>query len=256
MTTLDTCRRCPHPRLLFLLAILLYCLSCSTTQALEFSGEPNTYARFPKWNACPNASLSFEFKTRQSSALLMYTDDNGRYDFLQLALTKGAVRLLINFVSQENRFVDIEANTAALNDGEWHRVEIRRNRMETILYVDGTQTSKVALGSDSDFGPNVTHNNYVFFGGVPSSYEGNLRDLALPEVFFSQKFRGEMRNILYFNCSCIPVRASVLDSDDVSMDRPEACELSDPCPKDCPCVSLDDGSGCECNYKRDCLKGE
>nr|KAG5710231.1 hypothetical protein BaRGS_006750 [Batillaria attramentaria] len=143
------------------------------------------------------------------SALLLYTDDNGRYDYLQLALTKGAVRLWINFVAEENQYVDIEANTDALNDGRWHRVEIKRNRMETILLVDGTQTSKVALGSDSDFGRDPAQNNYVYFGGIPSRYESNLRGLALPSAFFSEKFRG-----------------------------------------------VNDGSGCECSYKRECLKGD
>lgn len=238
-----------------LLSLLVICFT-STTQALRFLGESETYARYPKWHACQNASISFEFRTRQASALLLYTDDNGRYDYLQLALTKGSIRLWINFVAEENRYVDIEANTDPLDDGEWHRVEIRRNRMETILFVDGSQTSKVALGSDSDFGLDPTQNNYVFFGGIPSTYGGNLRALALPQAFFSDKFSGDIRNILYFNCSCIPVRASMIEGRGVSLDNPEACEVQNPCSEDCPCVSLDDGSGCQCSYKRECLKGE
>lgn len=245
----------PHAAPLLLWSLLVVCLT-STTQALRFLGESETYARYPKWHACQNASISFEFRTRQDSALLLYTDDNGRYDYLQLALTKGSIRLWINFVAEENRYVDIEANTDPLDDGQWHRVEIRRNRMETILFVDGSQASKVSVGSDSDFGLDPTQNNYVFFGGIPSSYGDNLRSLALPQAFFSDKFRGDIRNILYFNCSCIPVRASMIEGRGVSRNFPEACEIQNPCPVDCPCVSVDDGSGCECNYKRECLKGE
>ncbi|KAK7501983.1 hypothetical protein BaRGS_00006735, partial [Batillaria attramentaria] len=245
-----------QPRQSLLLVVVVVSMMCvPLSQGLRFLGQSETFAQFPKWNACQNASLSFEFKTRQPSALLLYTDDNGRYDYLQLALTKGAVRLWINFVAEENQYVDIEANTDALNDGRWHRVEIKRNRMETILLVDGTQTSKVALGSDSDFGRDPAQNNYVYFGGIPSRYESNLRGLALPSAFFSEKFRGELRNILYFNCSCLPVRAEMVNGRGVSSDPPEACEVRDPCPVDCPCVSVNDGSGCECSYKRECLKG-
>lgn len=236
--------------------VIVLTLLASSSEGLRFLGQPETYARYPKWNACHNASLSFEFRTSQPTALLLYTDDNGRYDYLQLALTKGSVRLWINFVGEENRYVDIEANTEPLNDGRWHRVEIRRNRMETVLLVDGTQTSKVALGSDFEFGRDPAQNNYIFFGGVPNSYANNLRGLALPSAFFTEKFRGDVRNILYFNCSCIPVRASLVEGQGVTSDPAEACEVRNSCPEDCPCISADNGSGCECKYKRECHKGK
>lgn len=59
----------------------------TTSDGLNFVGERETYAKFPKWDACINASISFEFKTRQKDGLLMYTDDNGRYDYLQVSQT-------------------------------------------------------------------------------------------------------------------------------------------------------------------------
>lgn len=227
------------------------------SHSLQLLGLEETYAKYPKWNACPNASISFEFRTNQPTALLLYTDDNGRYDYLQLALTKGHVRLWINFVAEENQYVDIEANTAPLNDGQWHRVEIKRNRMETILLVDGSQTSKVALGSDFDFGNDPAQNNYVYFGGVPKSYANNLNSLVLPSAFFTEKFRGDLRNILYFNCSCIPVRAVMVDGMGVNSDFPEVCDVQNPCTSGCPCITVDDGPpGCECKYSRECLRGK
>ncbi|XP_070182663.1 neurexin 1-like [Littorina saxatilis] len=250
--------RCVPSRTLqpLLLLSLLVIFFTSTAQGLRFLGERETYARYPIWNACQNASISFEFRTRQPTALLLYTDDNSRYEYLQLALTKGAVRLWIKFEAMDSQFVDIEANTEALNDGQWHRVEIRRNRIETFLYVDGAQTSKVSVGSDTDLGLDPTQSNYVHFGGIPSNYRGNLRQdpEGLPQSFFDTKFRGDIRNILYFNCSCIPLRTAMVEGRGVSRDPPEACDLRNPCPVDCPCVSVDDGSGCECKYKRECLK--
>ena len=70
-------------------SVLLPCLcllvSVSSTHALEFLGQRNTYAKFPKWNACPdNSSISFEFKTQKANGLLMFTNDNNRYDNLQV----------------------------------------------------------------------------------------------------------------------------------------------------------------------------
>ena len=177
-TTMGPAARGTLPaRLLVTLTILV--LAVCPAWGLRFLGESNTFARFPQWNACPNASISFEFKTRRAAGLLLYTEDNNRYDHLQLSLTGGHVRLWIKVRGPDNQFVDIEANTEPLNDGQWHRVEIARNRMETSLHVDGTQTSKVALGSDSDLGVDESDANFLFFGGVPSGYIRRL-DQTLP----------------------------------------------------------------------------
>ena len=55
------------------------------TEGLSFQGGTSkSYARFPKWNACVNASISFEFKTLEGDGLLMYTDDKGKYDFFEV----------------------------------------------------------------------------------------------------------------------------------------------------------------------------
>ena len=52
--------------------------------AITLDGTDRSYARYPKWNACVNASISFEFKTTQDEGLLMYTDDGGKYDFFEV----------------------------------------------------------------------------------------------------------------------------------------------------------------------------
>ena len=237
-----------------ILVIFGVIIACLETSALYFFGSSNTFARFPNWNACSKASISFEFKTRQPSALLLYTEKNSRYKRLQLALTQGAVRLWIHLESNENQFVDIEANTDMLNDGRWHRVEIRRRLLQTTLLVDGTQTSKVGLGSDDIYEDDLNRSNYVFFGGLPKGYNNSSIDVGSSKDF-RKRFRGDIRNIMYFNCSCIPVRALVQEFAGVSNDRPEACEIENRCPDDCPCVSVDDGTGCECTFKKQCLKG-
>ena len=49
-------------------------------------GTDNSYITFPKWNACVNASISFDFKVInvKKETLLMYTDDGGNFDFMQV----------------------------------------------------------------------------------------------------------------------------------------------------------------------------
>ncbi|ESO88048.1 hypothetical protein LOTGIDRAFT_97249, partial [Lottia gigantea] len=171
-------------------------------------GEPNTYARFPIWNACINASVSFEFKTTQSDGLLMYTDNNGRYDFFEVMVKDGSVRLRLNVIDEQDGSVEIILGNN-LNDNRWHSVEVKRKHFETILQVDGTSSSKVAFGSDSTVFRDRNKNNYVYFGGVPLGYRRDSRGSQQDETVSDQKFEGDLRNILYFNCTCIPERAEV-----------------------------------------------
>ena len=69
----------------FGLAVLtLLCVYHYDVTAITLEGTERSYARFPKWNACVNASISLEFKTTQDEGLLMYTDDGGKYDFFEV----------------------------------------------------------------------------------------------------------------------------------------------------------------------------
>ncbi|KAK6166927.1 hypothetical protein SNE40_023527 [Patella caerulea] len=226
-------------------------VSLITVNSLRFRGEPNTYAKFPVWNACINASISFEFKTTQSNGLFLYTDNNGRYDFFEVALKDGSVQLRLNVVDEQDGSVEIVLGNN-LNDNRWHSVVVKRKHFETILQVDDTSSSKVAFGSDSGFGDR-RKNNFVYFGGVPLGYARDSRRSPLDETVTDAKFEGDLRNILYFNCTCIPERASVLNYQGVSREPRETCEINNRCPADCPCVSVEGDSGCECKYKESCI---
>ncbi|CAL1548007.1 unnamed protein product [Lymnaea stagnalis] len=182
------------------------CVVVSPCGAIRFTGERETYSKFPLWNACVNASIQFEFKTVQRDALLMYTDKNNRYDYLQVILTEGSVLLWINFRSESDQNLTINLGKN-LNDGKWHSVEVKRNRMETTLQVDKTQYSKVAFGSDDDaYIDRIEKHNFMYFGGLPVRYADTFGREALPTAVKNSQFEGEIRNIMYFNCSCLPTR--------------------------------------------------
>ena len=242
---------------LFTFYITVLVLVIYTANAIQFTKTSKTYAKFPKWNACINASLSFEFRTLQSKSLLMYTDDRGRFDYAEILLVDGRVRLRMNIVDGREGSIEITLGER-LNNNRWHRVEIQRNRMETTLYVDGQSDSRVAFGSDFNFGE-IQRNNYVFFGGLPNEYydgdQTKLETLSLPSAYFEPRFDGSLRNIIYGNCSCMSVRAQLVTGESVSLNPREACDVENQCSSNCLCVTRDDGPGCQC-VGFDCPQGE
>lgn len=70
--------------------LLLLAITCCLplTAAVYLRGTESSYARYPLWNGCINASVSFEMKTTDEATdretILMYTDDGGKFDFLQV----------------------------------------------------------------------------------------------------------------------------------------------------------------------------
>lgn len=211
------------------------------------NGRTGSYAKFPKWNACTNASITFEFKTRQSKGLLMYTDDSGTYDFFELVLLDGALRMRLNIVDGRDGSVEFLVGKN-LNNNNWHKVLIQRKRMETTITLDDnrdlTQT-KLSYGSDFNFG-DIEKNSGVYFGGMPQHhFSTNLRNLALPSVMFEKRLRGIFRNVIYGNCSCSLVRATAEPNPNLEFGIPEVCETRNPC-RDCLCISSDSGPECKC----------
>ena len=67
--------------------------SVSASSPFTLEGSQSSYAQFRKWNAGLNGTLKMEFRTLQASGLLAYTDDGGKFDFFELKLVEGALRL-------------------------------------------------------------------------------------------------------------------------------------------------------------------
>ena len=177
-------------------------------------GSEMSYAQFRKWYPTANATIEFEFLTSSPSGILLYTDDGGYYDFVEVKLVDGAVRLRYNL---GNGAVVLTAGRG-LNDGlAWHKVQFVRNFTETTLVVDGTDRVTSGAnnlytppkggaaslvppnpgpGNDIEFG-NFTTNSYVYVGGLPFWYNTKLAMLALPSVVFEPRFKGSVRNLLY-----------------------------------------------------------
>ncbi|KAL4710225.1 hypothetical protein ACJJTC_005398, partial [Scirpophaga incertulas] len=145
---------------------LLLCLfSFAFNKGLAFVlDKQNPYSQFRKWNVGLNGTLELEFKTDQPNGLLLYTDDGGTYDFLELKLVNGALRLRYN-LGGGAQIITVGSN---LNDGHWHKVQVARRDEHTSLTVDNAIQSKTSRGKEFAFGKFPT-NSDVFVGGIPPS---------------------------------------------------------------------------------------
>lgn len=83
-------------------------------------GTQNSYAQFRKWYSGLNGSLELEFKTEQPNGLLLYTDDGGTYDFFELKLVEGALKLRYN-LGGGAQIITVGRD---IHDGHWHKVQV------------------------------------------------------------------------------------------------------------------------------------
>ena len=97
------------------------CLLFNHVTSFVLEGSQTSYAQFRKWYPAPNSSIELEFLTDVPHGVLLYTDDGGYYDFFELKLVEGSVRLRFNLGSGA-KVLTVGANLA---DGlTWHRVQV------------------------------------------------------------------------------------------------------------------------------------
>lgn len=206
-------------------------------------GSTSSYARYPCWEPGLNGSIVFEFKTDQSDGLLMYNDDGGQFDFFEIKLLSGSLRLRLNLGSGAAT-VQVGSD---LNDYMWHKAELKRDAQKTHLIVDDKLENTVTFHSrDLMFG-NVSTNSDVFFGGIPKYYHQRLSTLALPSVVFEPHYKGHIRNIVYMTESNVD-RPGMIDSVGLRYNQVDKCEVENPCQHGGLCISTDTGATCSCSF--------
>lgn len=103
--------------LLLLIGLLLKINPCC---GFVLDGSQNSYAQFRKWYTGLNGTLELEFKTEQPNGLVLYTDDGGTYDFFELKLVEGALRLRYN-LGGGAQIITVGRD---IHDGHWHKVQV------------------------------------------------------------------------------------------------------------------------------------
>lgn len=105
---------------LALLIAIVLCFNINLCCGFILDGTQNSYAQFRKWYSGLNGTLELEFKTEQPNGLVLYTDDGGTYDFFELKLVEGALRLRYN-LGGGAQIITVGRD---IHDGHWHKVQV------------------------------------------------------------------------------------------------------------------------------------
>nr|XP_055185422.1 neurexin-1-like [Nyctereutes procyonoides] len=235
----------------FLLCLSLLLLGCwaELGSGLEFPGAEGQWTRFPKWNACCESEMSFQLKTRSARGLVLYFDDEGFCDFLELILTRGG-RLQLSFSIFCAEPATLLADTP-VNDGAWHSVRIRRQFRNTTLFIDQAEAKWVEVKSKRR---DMTVFSGLFVGGLPPELRAAALKLTLAAVREREPFRGWIRDVRVNASQALP-----LDSGDVKLDDEppnsgggSPCEAGDEgeggvCLNGGVCSVVDDQAVCDCS---------
>lgn len=235
--------RCSGRRL-WISALMLLLAASSLT--LEFDGLPGQWARYGRWEASATGELSFAMKTNVSESVLLYLDDGGNCDFLELLISDG--RLLLRFALHCGEPATLHMETR-VSDQRWHRVQLARNYRHTTLTVDGeakvaevkSKRKEMVVASD------------LFVGGIPPDVR--LSALTSSTVKYEPPFRGLIANLKLGETA--PV---LLDSQGVKIDLEYLCSKQNPCSNGGHCSVYQSDVLCDCTntgYKgKYCTEGK
>ncbi|KAM6298415.1 neurexin-1 isoform 21-T21 [Aegotheles albertisi] len=237
--------------LLLWLALLLGCWA-ELGSGLEFPGAEGQWTRFPKWNACCESEMSFNMKTRSSSGLVLYFDDEGFCDFLELILTQGG-RLQLSFSIFCAEPATLLSDTA-VNDNLWHAVVIRRHFKNTTLIIDRTEAKWVEVKSKRR---DMTVFSGLFLGGLPPELRSATLKLTLSSVKDREPFKGWITDVRVNYTQTLPVESQEVRLDD---EQSRLCAREDVCLNGGVCSVLNDQAVCDCSQTgfrgKDCSEGK
>ncbi|XP_031531479.1 neurexin-1 isoform X3 [Vicugna pacos] len=248
----------------FLLCLSLLLLGCwaELGSGLEFPGAEGQWTRFPKWNACCESEMSFQLKTRSARGLVLYFDDEGFCDFLELILTRGG-RLQLSFSIFCAEPATLLADTP-VNDGAWHSVRIRRQFRNTTLFIDQVEAKWVEVKSKRR---DMTVFSGLFVGGLPPELRAAALKLTLASVREREPFKGWIRDVRVNSSQALPVDSGEVKLDDEPSNSGggSPCEAGEEgeggvCLNGGVCSVVDDQAVCDCSRTgfrgKDCSQGK
>ncbi|XP_045557286.1 neurexin-2 isoform X2 [Salmo salar] len=207
-----------------------------TIRALEFGGAPGQWARYGRWEAGSVGELSFSLKTNISKALVLYLDDGGNCDFMELLIAGGRLQLRFAIHCAEPATLHMETR---VNDDRWHMVLLTRNFRETLLMVDGetkvaevkSKRKEMAVVSD------------LFVGGIPPDVR--LSALTSSTVKYEPPFLG-----LISNLKVGEMPPTLLNSQGIQSDLEYLCTKQNPCFNGGFCSIQYGEVHCDCTHTR------
>uniref|UniRef100_A0A8C9VZV1 Neurexin 2 n=1 Tax=Scleropages formosus TaxID=113540 RepID=A0A8C9VZV1_SCLFO len=204
--------------------------------ALEFGGAPGQWARYGRWEAGSGGELSFSLKTNISRALVLYLDDGGNCDFLELLIADGRLQLRFAIHCAEPAVLHMET---PVNDERWHMVLLTRNYRETMLVVDSE--AKVAEVKSKRREMAVVSD--LFVGGIPPDVR--LSALTSSTVKYEPPFQG-----LIANLKLGETPPTLLNSQGIQSDLEYLCAKQNPCLNGGLCSIQHGEVHCDCSLTR------
>ncbi|XP_023183036.1 neurexin-1 isoform X25 [Xiphophorus maculatus] len=223
---------------------ILICCFIEIGTCLEFTGTEGQWARFPVWNACCESEMSFNMKTKSSHGVLVYFDDEGFCDFLELLLINGKLSLRYSIFCAEPATV---VSDTAVNDSQWHNVTIRRSFKNTTLSVDGEIKWVEAKSKRRD----MTVFSHLFIGGIPPELRSVVLHLTSAAVKDQPPFAGWITDIKVNN-----TESEMINSEGVLLD---VCGTANMCLNGGVCSLINSEPTCDCSHTgfqgKDCSEG-
>lgn len=186
-----------------------------TGVALEYEGVPGQWTRYSQWDAGTTGELSFILKTNVSKALILYVDDGGNCDFLELLLADGRLQMRFTIHCAEPASLHTETR---VDDLRWHRILLSRDHKETRLVVDNEEKTAEVKSKRKD----MVVTSDLFVGGI--SPDIRLSALTSSTVKYEPAFRGFITNLKVGEA--LPV---LLDGQAVHSDLEYICATHSPC---------------------------
>ncbi|XP_023267570.1 neurexin-1 isoform X6 [Seriola lalandi dorsalis] len=211
---------------------LLICCFVEIGTCLEFTGAEGQWARFPVWNACCESEMSFNMKTKSSHGLLVYFDDEGFCDFLELLILNGKLSLRFSIFCAEPATV---ISDTAVNDSQWHAVTIRRNFKNTTLMVDNEIKWVEVKSKRRD----MTVFSHLFVGGIPPELRSVALRLTSAVVKDQLPFTGWITDIKVNNTESV-----MINSEGVLKDL---CGTANMCLNGGVCSLINNEPTCDCS---------
>ncbi|XP_075795329.1 neurexin-2-beta isoform X21 [Pelodiscus sinensis] len=201
--------------------------------ALEFGGATGQWARYARWDASSLGELSFSLKTNVSWALVLYLDDGGNCDFLELMIAEGRLRLRFTISCAEPANLHLET---PVDDDRWHMVLLTRNYRETMLVVDGEAKVAEVKSKRRD----MAVESDLFVGGIPPDVR--LSALTLSTVKYEVPFKGLVANLKVGD-----MPPALLGSQGIRSDTEYLCTKQNPCAHGGLCSVLNGEVQCDCS---------
>ncbi|XP_032803925.1 neurexin-1-like isoform X36 [Petromyzon marinus] len=194
---------------------LCFFVTTNLSMGLEFTGEADQSTRYLRWDQSGNGNLSFQFKTNNSKGLLLYVDDAGICDYLEVIVTGGQVQLRIKIHCSQPL---IHRASKRIDDNNWHALLISIRLKHITLAVD----DEIVSGEVVSRGQQLSVSSDLFLGGIPT--EERIQQLTSKEVKGLPPFKGYISNLKYGHSTPI-----LISSKGVRAEWHQVCKEQNPC---------------------------